>query len=48
MSLRGRFFAAGYDRMLARVEKAGLHAHREWAAYRACCLQVFARQQPIG
>lgn len=29
MSLRGRLFAAGYDRMLARVEKAGLHAHRE-------------------
>ena len=29
MSLRGRFFALSYDRMSARIERAGLHAHRE-------------------
>lgn len=29
MSLRGRIFAAGYDRMSAGVEVAGLGAHRE-------------------
>jgi ubiquinone/menaquinone biosynthesis C-methylase UbiE len=29
MSLRGRFFALTYDRMSARIERAGLHAHRE-------------------
>jgi len=29
MSLGGRFFAATYDRMIAGVEKAGLHAHRQ-------------------
>ena len=29
MSLASRFFAATYDLMLARVEKAGLGAHRQ-------------------
>ena len=29
MSLRQRFFALTYDRQMAKVEKAGLHAHRE-------------------
>jgi ubiquinone/menaquinone biosynthesis C-methylase UbiE len=29
MSLRSRFFAATYDRQMAKVEKAGLRAHRE-------------------
>ena len=29
MSLRGKFFAATYDRQMAKVEKAGLRAHRE-------------------
>src|SRR6476660_8639859 len=29
MSLASRFFAATYDLMLARVEKAGLGAHRK-------------------
>ncbi len=29
MSLRGRLFAATYDRMGARTEKAGLRAHRQ-------------------
>lgn len=29
MTLRGRFFAATYDRQMAKVEKAGLRAHRE-------------------
>jgi ubiquinone/menaquinone biosynthesis C-methylase UbiE len=29
MSLRSRFFALTYDRQLARVERAGLHAMRE-------------------
>ena len=29
MTLRSRFFAATYDRQMAKVEKAGLRAHRE-------------------
>ena len=29
MSLRGRLFALTYDRMSAKMERAGLHAHRE-------------------
>ena len=29
MTLRGRFFAATYDRQMKRVEKAGLGAYRE-------------------
>ncbi len=29
MSLRGRFFALTYDRMSAKIERAGLRAHRE-------------------
>ena len=29
MSIRGRLFAATYDRQMAKVEKAGLRAHRE-------------------
>jgi ubiquinone/menaquinone biosynthesis C-methylase UbiE len=29
MTLRSRFFAATYDRQMARVEKAGLRSHRE-------------------
>jgi ubiquinone/menaquinone biosynthesis C-methylase UbiE len=29
MGLWGRFFAAGYDRFMARIEKAGLRDHRE-------------------
>jgi ubiquinone/menaquinone biosynthesis C-methylase UbiE len=29
MSLRSRFFALTYDRMSARIERAGLRAHRE-------------------
>lgn len=29
MTLRTRFFAATYDRQMAKVEKAGLRAHRE-------------------
>ncbi len=29
MTLRSRFFAATYDRSMARVDKAGLSAHRE-------------------
>lgn len=29
MTLRKRFFAATYDRQMAKVEKAGLRAHRE-------------------
>ena len=29
MSLYGRLFAAGYDKFMARTEKAGLSAHRE-------------------
>jgi ubiquinone/menaquinone biosynthesis C-methylase UbiE len=29
VSLRQRFFALTYDRQMAKVEKAGLHAHRE-------------------
>ena len=29
MSLRRRFFAATYDRMSARAEKAGLASHRQ-------------------
>ncbi len=29
MTLRGRFFAATYDRQMAKVEDAGLRAHRE-------------------
>jgi hypothetical protein len=29
MSLRKRFFAATYDRQLAKVEQAGLHALRQ-------------------
>ena len=29
MTIRGRFFAATYDRQMAKVETAGLRAHRE-------------------
>ena len=29
MSLQSRFFALTYDRMSAKMERAGLHAHRE-------------------
>ena len=29
MTIRGRFFAATYDRQMAKVETASLRAHRE-------------------
>jgi ubiquinone/menaquinone biosynthesis C-methylase UbiE len=29
MSISSRLFAATYDRMIAKIERAGLHAHRE-------------------
>jgi len=35
MSLRERWFAAGYDRMIAGPEKAGLRAQREVLIARA-------------